>query len=162
MMEIAIAPVRGKRSLATASMVGQKKVLPSAYTASATMAPPNVLMPLTRFKPMAASTAQMRSRPIGEMRRLFSMKCAQNRRPNMSREVKTKRILPWLVVRMFPVMFWIQPSVPSSTAPTSTWVIRSTNNSHAPIEKPVMHGDSGENDSPEVAYEMTGERCSAF
>ena len=30
MMEIATAPVRGKRSDATASIVGQKKVLPTA------------------------------------------------------------------------------------------------------------------------------------
>ena len=48
------------------------------------------------------------------------MKCAQKRSENISSDVKTNRILPCAGVRMLPVMFWIQPSVPSSTAPTSS------------------------------------------
>jgi hypothetical protein len=63
-------------------------------------------------------TAQMKSRPIGEIFRLLSMKSAQKRSENIRSDVKTKRILPCAGVRMLPVMFWIQPSVPSSTAPT--------------------------------------------
>ncbi len=41
--------------------------------------------------------------------------------------MKTNRIFPCDGVRMFPVMFWIQPSVPSSTAPTGAWVPNSRN-----------------------------------
>ena len=53
----------------------------------------------------------------------------------MIAEVNTNRILPWSSVRMLPVMFWIQPSVPSSTAPTRAWARNNTNSSQAPAEK---------------------------
>jgi hypothetical protein len=66
------------------------------------------------------------------------MKSAQNRRLNMIADVNTNRILPWVGVRMLPVMFWIQPSVPSSTAPIRAWVTNRTNSSHAPTEKLVI------------------------
>ncbi len=66
------------------------------------------------------------------------MKSAQKRSPNMSSDVNTKRILPCAGVRMLPVMFWIQPSVPSSTAPSRAWVTNSTKSSTEPIEKLVL------------------------
>ena len=105
MIDIATAPVRGKRSPTTASMVGQKNVLPTAYTPSATIAPAKVSMPLTIRRPMTASTEQMKSRPIGDTLRCVSIQCAQKRSENISSDVNTKRILPCAGVRMFPVMF---------------------------------------------------------
>ncbi len=66
------------------------------------------------------------------------MKSAQKRSENISSDVNTNRILPCAGVRMLPVMFWIQPSVPSSTAPTRAWVQNRTNSSIAPIEKLVL------------------------
>ena len=44
--------------------------------------------------------AQTQSSPIGESLRVFSMKCAQKRRPNMMAEVQMKSNLPWSGVRM--------------------------------------------------------------
>ena len=105
MIDIATAPVRGNRSPTTASMVGQKNVLPIAYTASAIIAPANVSIPLTILRPITASTAQRKSRPIGESFKVLSMKSAQKRSENMSSDVNTKRILPCAGVRMLPVMF---------------------------------------------------------
>ena len=69
------------------------------------MALMKVVIPLTKFKPMQARTAQMNSSPTGEILRFFSMKCAQKRKANMNIEVYTKRILPSFGVRMLPVMF---------------------------------------------------------
>ncbi len=66
------------------------------------------------------------------------MKWKENRSANISSDVKTKRIFPCAGVRMLPVMFWIQPSVPSSTAPTSACVTKSTNSSSEPTEKFVF------------------------
>ena len=74
----------------------------------------------------------------------FSMKSAQKRSENMTSDVKTKRILPSAGVRMLPVMFWIQPSVPSSTAPMSRWVTNSTNSRNEPTEKFVRMPDTNE------------------
>ena len=71
--------------------------------------------------------------PTGERPIFFSIKSAQNRRLNMIADVKTNRMLPWSGVRILPVMLWIQPSVPNSTAPTNTCVINNTNSSHAPM-----------------------------
>ena len=78
-------PVRGKRSPTTANMVGQKKVLPSAYTVKATMAPANVLMPLTIFKPMTPKMEHTSKIPTGESLSFFSMKSAQKRRRTSQR-----------------------------------------------------------------------------
>ena len=89
----------------TANIVGQKKVLPSAYTASASMAETKVVMPLTRFRPTTASEAQITSRPMGESLSLLSMKWAEKRSANIKSDVKTNRILPWPGVRILPVMF---------------------------------------------------------
>jgi hypothetical protein len=56
----------------------------------------------------------------------------------MMAEVKTKRLLPSFWVRILPVMFWIQLSVPSSTAPINACAMNKVNSSHAPIENRVM------------------------
>ena len=75
---------------------------------------------------------------MGDILSVFSMKCAEKRSPNMSNDVNTNRILPCAGVRMLPVMFWIHPSVPSSTAPSSECVRNSTNSSTDPTEKFVL------------------------
>ena len=100
-------------------------------------------MPLTIRRPMTASVAHKSSRPIGDTFSVRSMKSAVNRSENMSSDVKTKRILPCAGVRMLPVMFLIQPSVPSSTAPTMACVTNSTNRSTDPTEK-FVHADDDE------------------
>ena len=66
------------------------------------------------------------------------MKWKEKRSVNISSDVNTNRILPCAGVRMLPVMFWIQPSVPSSTAPTSACVTKSTNSSSEPTENFVF------------------------
>ena len=99
-------------------------------------------MPLTRLRPRQASNAQTKSRPTGLRPSVVSMKWAQKRRRNIISEVKTKRILPWLGSRIAPVMFWIQPSVPSSTAPTMAWMMNSDE------EQPVADGELGDAGDP--------------
>src|SRR5262245_45822725 len=94
MMEMATAPVRGKRSEVTASIVGQKNVLPTAYTPSAAKATPKLVMPLARFSPTQAKMAQERRIPTGDKPSLFSIKSAQKRRLNIMTEVHKKRNLP--------------------------------------------------------------------
>src|SRR5436190_14453973 len=93
-IEMAMAPVRGKRSEATASMVGQKNVLPTAYTASARKATVIEVMRLARFSPMQARTAQVSRMPTGEKPSRFSMKFAQKRKLNMIAEVQMNSHLP--------------------------------------------------------------------
>ena len=75
------------------------------------------------------------------------MKWKQKRSVNISSDVNTNRILPCAGVRMLPVMFWIQPSVPSSTAPTSACVTKSTNSSSEPTEKFVFTADDEQQDA---------------
>src|SRR5438552_9990199 len=132
MIETATAPQRGKRSEATASIVGQKNVLPIAYTASAPSAPPKAAMPLTRFKPTQARLAHVNKMPTGDKPIFFSIKLAQNRRANMRAEVKINSHVAFAGVRIAPSIFCIQPSVPSSTAPTKAWVMNKTHNKGAP------------------------------
>jgi hypothetical protein len=91
-------------------------------------------MPDARRRPTTASRAEVSSRPTGERPSLVSMKWAQKRRPNMIAEVQMKRILPCSAVNRLPVMASIQPSVPSSTAPTKAWVTNSTNRISEPTE----------------------------
>src|SRR5688572_32402269 len=55
---------------------------------------------------------------------------------------------------MLPVMFWIQPSVPSSTAPTSACVTKSTNSSNEPIENWVLMPTMSSR-TPAVAHAIT-------
>src|ERR1051326_898288 len=86
---------------------------------------------------MQARVAQVTRMPTGENLRFFSIKWAQNRSPNITAEVKTKRIFPCVGLRMLPVMFWIQLSVPNSTAPTRAWTMKRTKISQAPIEPRV-------------------------
>src|ERR1041385_8587969 len=105
MFEMATAPVRGKRSDATASMVGQKKVLPTAYTPRAITATVNEVMPLARFKPTQARMAHVSKIATGEKPSFFSIKSAQNLSPNMIAEVQMKRNLPCSEVNKLPVMF---------------------------------------------------------
>ena len=90
----------------------------------------------------------------------FSMKSAQKRRPNMISEVKTNRILPCSEVRMLPVMFWIQPSVPSSTAPTRAWAMNSTNSRNEPIEKLVMTADDDQQRAADAVADVLADRAS--
>ena len=96
-----------------------------------------VSMVLASCRPTTASTEQTNSKPTGESPRFFSIQCAAKRNPNMIEDVQIKSHLPCSEVNRFPVMFWIQPSVPSSTAPTRAWVAKSTNNNTDPIENPV-------------------------
>jgi hypothetical protein len=74
----------------------------------------------------------------GESLRVFSNQCAQKRRPNMIAEVKTKSHLPASEVKRLPVIFWIHPSVPSSTAPTRAWAMNKTKSRTDPMENLVM------------------------
>ena len=89
-------------------------------------------MLLARFKPTQARMAQVRRMPMGDSPSFFSIKSAQKRRLNIISEVKTKRILPSAEVRILPIMFCAQESVPNSTAPTSAWVMNITKMSQTP------------------------------
>src|SRR4051794_16073684 len=86
------APPRGKRSEATASMVGQKNVLPtpSPVTASRQNSAPLALP--SSSSPAAAMTAQLNSSPSGVSTR--STGPAKNRSANISVEVYTNRSRP--------------------------------------------------------------------
>jgi hypothetical protein len=108
-------------------------------------------MPLTMNSPTAPSTAQISSSPIGVTLSFVSMKWKENRSANISSDVNTNRILPCAGVRMLPVMFWIHPSVPSSTAPTRACVTKSTNSSSEPTEKLVFTATTSSR-TPAVAH----------
>ena len=70
---IAIAPDLGNLSDATANIVGQKNVLPKAYTLKAIMAPVKAVAVLTKFNPIHAKTAQTKRRVTGLRLRVFSI-----------------------------------------------------------------------------------------
>ncbi len=113
-------------------MVGQKNVFPIPYINKAIIAPAKVSIPLLIFNPTHAAMALTSRIPIGERPSFSSIQPAQNRRPNIQAEVNTNRILPSSDERMLPVIFWIHPSVPSSTAPTSACVMKRTKSRKAP------------------------------
>ncbi len=56
----------------------------------------------------------------------------------MMAEVQMNRKRPFSEVNRLPVIFVIHPSVPSSTAPTIAWAIKSAKRSKEPIENRVM------------------------
>ncbi len=56
----------------------------------------------------------------------------------MIAEVQMNSALPCSELNRLPVMFWIQLSVPSSTAPTRAWVTNRMNSSSEPIENFVI------------------------
>src|SRR6185436_4764267 len=105
---------------------------------SAKSAPPKVAIPLDKLSPTQARIEQVSRMPTGERPIFFSRKSAQKRRQNMIVEVQMNRKRPFSEVNRLPVMFVIQPSVPSSTAPTMACAINSTNSNHDPMEKRVI------------------------
>ena len=57
----------------------------------------------------------------------------------MISEVQMKRYLPCSELNRLPVMFWIQPSVPNSTAPTNMWAMNKKNRRTEPMENFVIN-----------------------
>ena len=107
-----------------------------------------VVMPLASRRPSQASTDDTKSRPIGESFSRVSMKWAQNRRKNITVEVQIKSALPCSDENRLPVMFWIQLSVPSSTAPTRAWVTKRMKSISEPIENFVITATASSNRPP--------------
>src|SRR5712672_3325837 len=80
-----IAPPLGKRSDVTANIVGQRNVLPHAYTVAAITQRVTDVAPPRRRSPVRPSTPLRQSKPRGEI--LCTIGPAKNLRVNISDEV---------------------------------------------------------------------------
>ena len=104
---------------------------------------------------MTANTEQVNRIATGESLRFDSIQWLQKRSVNIIADAKMKRIVPCFSVRMLPLMFSIQESVPSSSEPMIAWAMNSMNIIQCPTANWVMTATQATKPMPTQAEMMT-------